>query len=145
MKYEVTKPTKKSTMLDSFFGDRFLDDFLVPGREMEQFTDWIPAVDIVDKGDKYVVKADLPGIEEKDISVEVKDEMLTIKGERKHEHESEGDNVYRCERDYGSFTRSFSLDGIKEEEIRADYKNGILTDELPKAEERRTKKIEIRH
>ncbi|MEI6092859.1 MAG: Hsp20/alpha crystallin family protein [bacterium] len=139
MKYEIANPNKQRSMFDLFFGDKFYDDFFIPANN------WAPAVDIVDKGEKYLIKADLPGVDEKDISLEVQDGVLTIKGERKNEHEEEFDNVYRSERSYGSFLRSFNLSDIKEENIKAEYKNGILTVELPKAEEKKAKRIEIKH
>lgn len=139
MKHELVNPNKQKSMFDLFFGDRFYDELLTPA------TNWTPAVDIVDKGEKYLIKADLPGIDEKDISLEVNDGVLTLRGERKNEHEESNDNVYRCERTYGSFVRSFNLSEIKEEEIKAEYKNGLLTVELPKAEEKKAKKIEIKH
>lgn len=139
MKHELVNPNKQKSMFDLFFGDRFYDEFFTPA------TNWTPAVDIVDKGEKYLIKADLPGVDEKDITLEVNDGVLTLRGERKNEHEESNDNVYRCERTYGSFVRSFNLSEIKEEEIKAEYKNGILTVELPKAEEKKAKKIEIKH
>jgi HSP20 family protein len=145
MKYDIAKTNKNRSMFDVFFGDKFYDDFFAPvsGGNTE-FSDWRPAVDIVDKGDKYLIKADLPGLDEKDISLELKEGVLTLKGERKYEYEENKDNVYRSERSYGSFMRSFALNDVNEEAIKAEYKNGILNVELPKAEAKKAKKIEIK-
>lgn len=145
MKYEVTKPTNKKSMFDVFFGDRFYDDFFAPVTgNVGEMSSWKPAVDIVEKQDRYVIKADLPGVEEKDISIEVKDGVLTLKGERSNEYTEEKDNVYRCERSYGSFSRSFNIADVNEDKIDAEYKNGILNIELPKAEQKMPKRVSIK-
>lgn len=145
MKYELTKPTNKRSMFDVFFGDRFYDDFFAPSLgETSEMASWRPAVDIVEQEDKYVIKADLPGVDEKDVSIEIKDGVLTLKGERSNEYKEEKDNVYRCERSYGSFMRSFNIADINEEKIDAQYKDGILKIELPKAEQKKPKKVAIK-
>lgn len=145
MKYELVRPSNKKSMFDLFFGDKFYDDFFAPATgSNSELTSWRPAVDIIEKDDRYVVKADLPGVEEKDVSVEVNDGVLTLKGERKTEFEEEKDNVYRSERSYGSFMRSFNIADVDEEKITADFKNGTLTIELPKAEQKKAKKISIK-
>jgi HSP20 family protein len=137
MKHEIAKTNNNKSMLDLFFGDKFYDDFFTP-------TTWRPAVDIAEKDGKYVIKADLPGVEEKDVSVEVHDGVLTIKGERKSEFAEEKDNVYRAERSYGAFMRSFTIGDVNEDKINAEYKNGTLTIELPKTEQKKAKKISIK-
>ena len=86
---------------DSWFENDFFD------RTIQ--TTWTPAVDIEKKNGKYLLKADLPGIDKKDIHVELKDGYLTLKGERKSEHEDKNDNYHRVERTYGSFQRSFRV------------------------------------
>lgn len=146
MRYDLTKPSNKRSMFDVFFGDKFYDEFFAPvvNNSSSDIVNWRPAVDIVEKDDKYIIKADLPGVEEKDVSLELKDGMLTIKGERKNEYTEEKDNVYRCERSYGTFMRSFNVSDVNEEKITAEYKNGILTVELPKAEQKVAKKISIK-
>jgi HSP20 family protein len=147
MRYEITKPANRSSLLSSFFGDGLLEDFFSPVLRIASQGDsasWSPAVDIVEKEDRYIIKADLPGVNEKDISVELKDNVLTIKGERKSEFEEEKDNLKRCERTYGMFSRSFTVYDVAAEKIDASYDNGTLKLELPKAEETKAQKIEIK-
>ena len=88
--------------------------------------------DIVDKGDKYVLEAELPGFDKKDININVDDNRLTITAEHSESKEESKDNYIRKERRYGSFTRSFDVSNIKTEDIKADYKNGMLVLDLPK-------------
>lgn len=88
--------------------------------------------DIVDKGDKFVLEAELPGFDKKDININVDDNRLTITAEHSESKEESKDNYIRKERRYGSFTRSFDVSNIKTEDIKADYKNGMLVLDLPK-------------
>ena len=88
--------------------------------------------DIVDKGDKFVLEAELPGFDKKDININVDDNRLTITAEHSESKEESKDNYIRKERRYGSFTRSFDVSIIKTEDIKADYKNGMLVLDLPK-------------
>ncbi len=107
--------------------------------------DWRPAVDTYEEGDKIVIKAELPGVKKEDVSIDVKDSVLTIKGERKHEENINEDNYYRRESAYGKFQRAFTLpDAVDPEQIEATYKDGVLKVSVPKAEESKTKKIEIK-
>ena len=93
---------------------------------------------------EIVVKADLPGVDKKDINIQVENNILTIRGERKSEVEEKDANVYRSERMYGTFQRTFTLSTrIKSDAIRADYKDGVLTISLPKVEEVKPRQIEI--
>ncbi len=106
---------------------------------------WSPAVDIYETDEKMVIKAELPGLKKEDIDIEVRDNTLTLKGERKFEKEIKQENYHRVERAYGSFQRSFTLPStIKQEAIEATFKDGILEVSLPKAEEVKPKKVEIR-
>lgn len=88
--------------------------------------------DIVDKGDKYVLEAELPGFSKEDISIDVQDNRLIVKAEHNEAEEEKKENYVRKERRYGSFTRSFDISEIKANEISAEYKNGILELSLPK-------------
>ena len=88
--------------------------------------------DIVDKGDKFVLEAELPGFDKKDINISVDDNRLTITAEHSESKEESKDNYIRKERRYGSFARSFDVSNIKTEDIKADYENGVLTLNLPK-------------
>ena len=105
---------------------------------------WMPAVDIYEKHDSIVVKAELPGVERNQISVEVKDGVLTLKGERKFEKEVKEENYHRIERSYGSFQRSFSLPvSVDQEKVKAKYTDGVLEVELPKKEAAKPKQIQV--
>ena len=105
---------------------------------------WAPSVDIYETENELVVKADLPGIQEKDIDVRVVNNTLTMRGDRKFEKDVNEDNYLRIERAYGSFTRSFTLPNtVNAEGIRADYHNGVLTVRMSKREESKPKQISV--
>ena len=105
---------------------------------------WAPRVDIVEKDDEWIFKAELPDVNLEDIAVAVEEGVLSIKGERKFEEEVSEGSYTRFERQYGSFERRFSLpSGIDPDTIRADYKSGILTLNVPKKEEVKPKAIKI--
>ena len=114
------------------------------GDEAAATTTWSPAVDIFETENDIMVKAELPGIERKDITLNLDNNVLTLKGERKFEKETRQENYHRIERAYGGFSRAFSIPAIVDEEkIRADYKDGILTIALPKKEQVKPKQIKI--
>ena len=101
-------------------------------------------VDIYDRDEKIVINAELPGLEKKDISIDVKDRVLTLKGERAYDNETKDEKYYRRERAFGKFQRSFTLpDGLDPEKIKADYKDGLLSVEIPKSEKEKPKQITI--
>ena len=101
-------------------------------------------MDIYETENELVVKADLPDLHEKDIDIRVTNNTLTIRGERKFEKDINEDNYLRIERSYGSFTRSFSLPNtVNSENIRAEYRNGVLTLHMAKREESKPKQIKI--
>jgi len=105
---------------------------------------WAPAVDIYETDEKMVIKAELPGLRKEDVDIEVRDNTLTLRGERKFEKEIRRENYHRVERAYGSFQRSFTLPStVKQEAIEAAFKDGILEISLPKAEEAKPKQIKI--
>lgn len=105
---------------------------------------WLPEVDIAEEKDRLIVKADLPGMKQEDISVEFADGVLTIKGERKQESETKDAKTYRIERSYGSFLRSFTLPaGVDASKVNAAYKNGVLEITLPKLAEAKAKQVKI--
>src|SRR2546423_537948 len=105
---------------------------------------WIPAMDLLEEGDHFVLRADLPGVSEQEVNVELEDNMLTISGERKSEQEERRDGYYRLERAAGSFSRSLTLpDGIDSESIEASFQNGVLTVRIPKPEERKPRRVAI--
>lgn len=105
---------------------------------------WLPEVDVTEEKDRILIRADLPGMNEEDIHVEVSQGVLTISGERKREIEHKEGKVYRSERSYGSFLRSFTLPaGVDAARVRAAHKNGVLEVSLPKLAEAATKHIKI--
>jgi HSP20 family protein len=107
-------------------------------------TTWSPAVDIFETEGEIVVKAELPGMERKDITLNLENNVLTLKGERRFEKETREENYHRIERSYGGFSRAFSIPAIVDEEkIRADYKDGVLKIALPKKEQAKPKQIKI--
>ena len=105
---------------------------------------WAPPVDIFETEDAIVLKAELPGVDPKDVEVRVEDNNLYLKGERNYEKEVKEQNYHRIERSYGSFARSFSLpNSIDAEKVKAEYKDGLLTLTMPKREETKPKTIKI--
>ena len=107
-------------------------------------TTWAPSVDIYETENELVIKADLPELNEKDIDICVENNKLTIRGERKFEQKVKEENYLRIERSYGSFSRSFSLPNtVNTEAIKAEYKHGVLTVELPKRAESKPKQVKV--
>ena len=105
---------------------------------------WAPAVDIFETDQELVLSAEVPGIDENDIEIHIEDSTLTIKGERKFEHETKEENYHRIERSYGSFFRSFSLPSyVDPDKIEAEHENGILKIRMPKRAELKPRKVKI--
>lgn len=105
---------------------------------------WIPAMDLVERDDAYVLRADLPGLTEEDVHIELEDSVLTVSGRRSLEQERKGEGYYRVERAFGEFSRSLTLpEGINPEAIRANFENGVLEVHIPKPEERKPHRVEI--
>ena len=122
----------------------FEDNFTRERSGHADLATWAPPVDIYVTENELVVKAELPDFQEKDIDVRIANNMLTIRGERKFEKDVKEENYLRIERAYGSFMRSFSLPNtVSSENIRADYRNGVLTLHLAKREESKPKQIKI--
>lgn len=106
---------------------------------------WLPPVDIHEDSNNIYLKAELPGIKKDELNIAVEGDTLTIKGEKKHESEVKEEQFHVMERTYGSFSRSFSLPtNVDSSKVRADYKDGVLTLTLPKKEESKPKKIEVK-
>lgn len=126
--------------IDRMF-DRFRDGIVVDN----EASTWLPAVDIIENATDYLVRAELPGIDKKDVRITVQNDVLTVRGEKKQESEKKGENHHRVERSYGVFQRSFTLSSsIMSDRIEASYDNGVLTITLPKAEEAKPKEIEVK-
>ena len=124
--------------------NRLFDDFF--GERQSGLTEgaWTPAVDVSENEATILVRAELPGMKQEDIEVDLQDNVLTIKGEKKKETKEDQENFQRVERSYGSFSRTFTLPAnVKPEDIKATFKDGVLEISLPKAEEAKTQKIAI--
>ena len=105
---------------------------------------WLPAMDLAETENDFVLRADLPGVSEEDVNIELEDSVLTISGQRKSEHEEHKEGFHRVERGYGSFTRSLTLpEGVNAEAIKASFDRGVLEVRIPKPEERKPRKVAI--
>ena len=105
---------------------------------------WIPAMDLVETEDHFVLKADLPGMTESDVNVELEGNVLTISGERKIEHEAKKDGYYRLERTSGTFSRALTLpEGIDTDAVAATFDNGVLEVRIPKPAEAKPRRVQI--
>lgn len=106
---------------------------------------WLPPVEVYEKGDDVMVRAELPGMKKEDIDISVLGDTLTISGERKSQSEVKDEDYYRCEMNYGTFSRSVALPAaVDANKVEASYDNGVLEVKLPKAEEAKPKKIEVK-
>ncbi|MGO9020003.1 MAG: Hsp20/alpha crystallin family protein [Syntrophobacteraceae bacterium] len=125
------------------WADRLFNE-LMPSR-MKEHGEMMPAFDISEADDHFVVKADLPGIDPKNLDISLAGNVLTIRGEKKEEREEKNERYYTLERQFGSFSRSFMLPAdVKEEGIEASYKGGVLRVNIPKSERAKQKKIPVK-
>jgi HSP20 family protein len=127
-----------ANLFEEFFND-------LPFKSMpETRENWIPSVDILEKEGNLILRAELPGMNEKQIDLKLEGTTLTLKGERKLENEDEKSNYHRVESFYGSFTRSFRLpETVDAEKISAEYKNGVLTVTIPQKPEVKPREIPV--
>jgi HSP20 family protein len=148
MAIEMWRPKlMRSPFRDLMRMERDMEDLF--GRFLPAWGDkergWAPTVDMVDQKDEIVVKADVPGLEEKDIEVTVQDSTLTIRGERKEEKEEKKENYYFAERSYGAFVRSLPLPAaIEVDRVKATFRKGVLEIHLPKSKEPKGRTVEIK-
>jgi HSP20 family protein len=134
--------------------DHLLEDFggrgwLTPMLDKAQLPQgpWSPQVEIIQRDDELVLRADLPGLSKDDVNVEIANDGITIEGERRNEHEEKGEGYFRSERSYGKFYRRIPLpEGVEAEDANASFKNGVLEITMPvaKREERKPRRLEIR-
>lgn len=132
--------------LDSLQGEmnRLFDTFFGNGSGGSRSARWIPAMDLIERDDALVLTADLPGLDRDDVSIEVKDRVLTIAGKREAAQAEKAEGYHRVERAFGAFSRSLSLpDGVDAEQISADFDKGVLEISIPKPAERKPHRIEI--
>ena len=133
----LMRPEPFTQEFDRLFGSLFESR----GREVQR---WVPAMDLVEADDHFVLKADLPGLAEDDVAIEVQDNVLTISGSREAEHERKEQGWYRLERSYGSFNRSLTLpEGVDADKVEAKFDRGVLEVTIPKPEERKPRRISI--
>jgi HSP20 family protein len=127
--------------INSLFDDAFP---AVRSQDETSIWNWSPVVDIFDDQDRIVIKAELPGVEKKDISLDVKGRILTLRGERASDKEVQEESYYRRERLFGRFERAFTLPmDVSVDKVSADFKDGVLKIEIPKPEEHKPKQISI--
>ncbi len=139
---------KEIKHLRDFFDDLFDFEIMPQSRRLRrrwlEGGEWSPPVDVIDKKDIILVKAELPGIDKKDVKISLSENTLTVRGERKEEQEVKKENYYCCERVRGSYSRTIALPvEIDKTKVKASFKNGVLEIILPKTEEVKPKEIEI--
>jgi HSP20 family protein len=141
-------PFNEMRNLQESFNQAFNTAF--PGSFLGRFEDgllsgkWTPSVDIYEDQNAIKLEADLPGVKPGDFKLSIENYKLTLSGERKFEQENRGDNWHRVERSYGSFTRTFTLPStVNVDEVRAEFKDGVLTITLPKREEVKAREIQV--
>jgi HSP20 family protein len=119
-------------------------DTTTPGNGGSAPRRWIPAMDLVETDDQFVLKADLPGLTEEDVSIDVEGDVLTVSGERKAEHEDKREGYVRVERSFGAFRRSLTLpEGVDPEAVTASFDRGVLEVRIPKPEQRKPRRVAI--
>jgi len=148
------RPTREMALPSDIFSmqrdiNRLFDNFFRGGPAWEEGelapSAWLPAVDVAEQENEFLVKVELPGVNKDDVKITLQNNVLTVKGEKKQEKEAKGVDYHRVERSYGSFCRSFTLPStVKADRIDASYKDGILSVTLPKAEEAKPKQIEVK-
>jgi len=139
-------PTSNFFRFPNRFNNWFDDFFYPSAKEADTVStpSWNPRVDIYDDDNNIVVKAEIPGVEKKDLVVDIKGRVLTLKGERSYDNEVKEDKYFRRETCFGQFQRSFTLPGdVDPESIKAEYKDGVLKIDIPKPEENKPKAITV--
>ncbi len=139
-------PTGELNSLQSEVNRLFNAFFDVPptGANGAALRRWVPAMDLVETDDHFVLRADLPGLSEEDVAIELEDRVLTVSGERRAEHEDSGEGFYRVERAFGTFARSLTLpEGVDPDGVEASFDRGVLEVRIPKPEERKPRKVAI--
>jgi HSP20 family protein len=138
------EPFRELSSLQSEVNRLFNAAFDTPGNGGAVARRWAPAMDLLETDDHFVLRADLPGMTESDVNIELEDNVLTVSGERKAEHEDKREGFYRVERAFGSFSRSLTLPrGVDAEAVSASFDKGVLEVRIPKPEQRKPRKITI--
>jgi HSP20 family protein len=129
-----TLQSEMNRLFDTFFG----------GNGTRGTRRWVPAMDLVETDEHLVLRADLPGLEQDDVSIEIKDGVLTVSGGRKSEQEEKAEAFHRVERSYGSFSRSLTLPrGVDADEVVAEFERGVLEVRIPKPQESKPHRVAI--
>jgi HSP20 family protein len=137
------EPARELNTLQSEM-NRLFNAFFEGGDRDATARRWAPAMDLIEADNHLILRADLPGLSEKDVKIEVQDNVLTVSGERKAEQEDKTDGYYRIERAFGSFSRSLTLpQGIDADAISADFTDGVLEVRIPKPEQRKPHRVAI--
>ena len=139
-------PWREMPTLPGRFNRLFDDPFFSLARMADESGpgSWNPAVDLYEKDDHYMIKAELPGVDKNDIKIDLKDRLLTLSGERTYDNEVKEENYYRRERSYGKFQRAFTLPAdVDSDKIKAEFKDGVLQIEVPKPEEKKAKQVTV--
>jgi HSP20 family protein len=139
------EPAREINSLQGEVNRLFNTFFDTPSNGATSTRRWIPAMDLVEAGDHYVLRADLPGLAEEDVNIEVADDVLTVSGERRYDQEASEGGYVRVERAFGAFKRTLSIpDGIDPEAVTASFDNGVLEVRVPKPEERKPRRVAIK-
>jgi len=143
------EPAREMASLQQEMNRLFSTFFDAPGASAANGTTgsprrWVPAMDLVETDDHFVLRADLPGMDESDIDLSLEENVLTLSGERKAEHEEQREGFYRLERAAGTFSRSLTLpEGVEGDAINATFDKGVLEVRIPKPEQRKPRKLQI--
>ncbi len=138
------EPLRELSTLQSEMNRLFSSVFDAPQSGNGNARRWIPSMDLIETGDDYVLRADLPGVSQEDVRIEMENDVLTISGERKAEHTGNGEGFVRLERAFGTFSRSLTLPkGINADAVTAQFVDGVLTLRIPKPEQAKPRRIEI--
>ena len=138
------EPLRELSTLQNEVNRLFGAAFDTPTNGAQTLRRWMPAMDLVETESHFVLTADLPGLTESDVNIEVDDRVLTVSGERKAKHESSKDGYHRVERAFGTFSRSLTLPkGVNAEAVEAAFEHGVLEIRIPKPEQPKPRKISI--
>jgi HSP20 family protein len=140
------EPLRELSTIQSEMNRLFNTVFEAPGQagNGSAMRRWMPAMDLIETGEHFVLRADLPGLAEEDVTIEVEDRVLTVSGERTAEHQASEEGYHRVERAFGSFSRSLTLpEGVDADAVAANFDRGVLEIRIPKPEQRKPHKITI--
>jgi HSP20 family protein len=138
------EPLRELTSLQSEMNRLFNSVFDAPAGGQSGSRRWVPAMDLVETADDFVLRADLPGMRRDDVKLEIEDNVLTVSGERAAEHAENEQGFYRLERAFGTFSRSLTLPkGIDAEAVTASFTDGVLEVHIPKPAQAKPRRVEI--